>query len=225
MPDKSPLQRLRDAFARMTGAATPSPAGDAKPVDESAETGAIAETTADDEACPVSPRSILEAMLFVGHPDNEPLTRQEAAALMRGVEPAEIDDLVGELNTTYDQQNAPYTIASDGPGYRLVLRDQFDRVRNKFYGRIREARLSRACVEVLSLVAYHQPLTADTVTELRGAPSGPFLSQLVRRELLQIERPEDHPQHPFYRTTDRFLRVFGLASLGDLPQSEQIEQS
>ena len=106
------------ARLRERGAGLVVDVGDTESVDDEAKAADLTETKADD-ACPVSPRSILEAMLFVGHPDNEPLKRQEAAALIRGVEPAEIDDLVCELNTTYDEQDAPYTIASDGPGYRL----------------------------------------------------------------------------------------------------------
>ena len=76
---------------------------------------------------------------------------------------------------------------------------------HKFYGRVKEARLSQAAVEVLAVVAYRQPLTRDEIDALRGRPSGGLLAQLVRRQLLRIERPEDRPRQPKYLTTDRFL--------------------
>jgi len=72
----------------------------------------------------------------------------------------------------------------------------------------------------LALVAYHEPLTRDEVGRLRNTPSGAVLSQLVRRQLLRQERSEAAPRVVRYRTTQRFLDLFGLESLADLPQSQ-----
>lgn len=178
---------------------------------------------ANDDACEVSPRSILESMLFVGNPDNRPLTSEEIAALMRGVTPAEIDGHVQELNAAYSELGCPYEVVSVGEGYVLTLRTEFGSVREQFYGRIREARLNQSAVDVLSIVAYHQPITADEVERLRGRPSGGVLGQLVRRDLLAMERPADSPKKPRYRTTARFLSLFGIDSLADLPRSQDVE--
>jgi len=177
-----------------------------------------------DDPCPLSPRSILEAMLFVGDPTGEPLTSQQVAGMMRGIRAAEIDELVRELNEQYTTLGCPYTIASVGPGYRLVLRNEFHRVRDKLHGRTRQARLSPAAIEVLAVVAYNEPLSSDDITRMRGKPSGHLLAQLVRRQLLRVERGEEKPRRPFYRTTERFLEFFGLASLEELPRSEEIER-
>jgi segregation and condensation protein B len=171
----------------------------------------------------VSPRGILEAMLFVGSPDNQPLTGEEVARLIRGVEPDEVDRLVTEMNAQYAELGCPYEIASEGLGYRLVLKPAFHVVRDKFYGRLRETRLSQAAVEVLAVVAYHEPLTVQQVNELRGSASGAVLSQLVRRQLLRLDRG-DKTQPPRYSTTRRFLDLFGLESLGDLPRSQDVDQ-
>lgn len=176
------------------------------------------------DPCPLSPRSILEAMLFVGHPTGEPLTSQQVADLMRGIRAAEIDELIRELNEQYATLGCPYTIASVGAGYRLELRAEFNRVRDKFHGRTRQARLSPAAIEVLAVVAYNEPLTSDDIGRLRGKPSGHLLAQLVRRQLLRVERAQEAPRRPFYRTTERFLELFGLANLEELPRSEEIER-
>jgi segregation and condensation protein B len=161
-------------------------------------------------------------MLFVGSPANEPLSSARAAELMRGMQPEEIPDLVAELNRRYAADGCPYQIVSQQAGYRLVLRQGYEGIRERTYGRVREARLSPAAIDVLAMLAYRQPLTAEEVSKLRGLPSNHLLSQLVRRQLLRIERCETPGQRPLYYTTHRFLRLFGLESLDDLPQVEDV---
>ena len=177
----------------------------------------------DDDSCPLSPKTILEAMLFVGNLENEPVSAQKAGELMRGVDSGEIPELVKELNRRYRSNGCPYSIVSEGAGYRMALRREFHPVRNKFYGRVREARLSQAAKEVLAIVAYRQPLTSEQMTTLRGTPSGHLLTQLVRRRLLGVERQPGKRRTVLYRTTDRFLELFGLENLNDLPQSEELD--
>jgi len=173
-----------------------------------------------DEACEVTPRSILEALLFVGSPTNEPLSSRYVASLMRGVRAAEIDRLVQSLNAEYELRNCPYRIHEEAGGYRLTLREEYDRLREKFFGRTRQARLSPAAIEVLAAVAYNEPVTAEEVAKLRGAVSGHILAQLVRRQLVRLERTETKPRKSVYWTTDRFLSLFGLETLADLPRGE-----
>lgn len=178
----------------------------------------------DADHCEVSPRSILEAILFVGHPTGEPLTSERIAALMRGVRPAEIVDLVTDLNAEYDAAGAPYSIVAVGPGFQMSVRPEFAPLRDHFYGRIREARLSQQAVDILAIVAYQQPITAEQIDRLRGKPSGALLSQLVRRDLLRLDRPAEKKAKPAYLTTERFLDLFDLDSLEELPQSQEIER-
>lgn len=175
------------------------------------------------DACPISPESIVEAMLFVGRPNGQPLSAREIAAAMRGVSPSEVEAAVGTLNAVYLRDGAPYAIVQESTGFRLVLREQFCRVRDKLYGRIRESRLSPAAIEVLSLVAYHQPISLARIDQLRGSPSGGMLRSLVRRELVRMERPADRSGQPSYRTTGRFLRLFGLENLDELPRNTELE--
>ena len=175
----------------------------------------------DDDACEITPRSIAEAILFVGHPLGDALTSKNIASLMRGVTPAEIDDLVAELNEGYLAEGRPYTIRSVGSGYQLVLRDEFDSLKGGFYGKVREARLSQSAIDVLAIVAYNQRITHEEIDRIRGRDSSAILSQLVRRDLLAIERPAEKKGKPVYRTTERFLDLYNLESLEDLPQVER----
>jgi segregation and condensation protein B len=231
------LDELSQAFAGMLGSGQ-DPYLEPEP-DESEDEQAVAEAAGldptltvrkpaaaptVDDACAVTPKSILEAMLFVGSADNQPLSSQRVASMMRGVRPAEIDDLVKELNQQYDDNGCPYRIYSEGDGYRLKLREEFSRIRDKFYGRVRQARLSPAAIEVLSIIAYQGGQTSDEVNRLRGASSGAILSQLVRRQLLRVERHPSSPRTPRYYTTARFLDLFGLESLDDLPRSQEVDK-
>jgi segregation and condensation protein B len=223
------LNRLRAAFAQMLGAeptADPQPNSKAvSPQRESAKSpkheGRGAPAT---DPCEINPRTVVEAMLFVGRADDRPFSARELAAAMRGVSPAEIDVAVAELNQAYQRDAAPYAIASSAEGYRLLLRDDFTRMRDKFHGRLREAKLSPAAVEVLSIVAYHQPTTAEAIGELRSAASGAALAGLVRRKLVRIDRPENRGGTPTYATTERFLRLFNLENVAALPRSEELEK-
>jgi len=213
------LSRLREAFAEMLGeqGATQRVPGREQGVD-------LAPCSPLHAPGEINPRSVVEAMLFVGRPDNSPFSARELAAAMRGVSPNEIEAAVGELNALYDSDQAPYKIEESPAGYRLVLRDEFERMREKFFGRVREARLSPAALEVLSVLAYNQPATAERLNELRGAPSGAALATLVRRRLVRLDRPKEAGGKPTYSTTERFLRLFGLESLEALPRSEELEK-
>lgn len=222
------LDELSQAYADLL-AGGDDPFAEAAAPEPSTGVAAVVEKLADEEDeqqpeeqeafCEISPRNILEAMLFVGHPDNKPLSSEKVASYMRGVRPQEIDELVAELNGGYDRDGSPYRIESVGAGYRMALRDEFSSLRDKFYGRNKSARLSQAAIDVLAIVAYKQPLTRDEVDSMRGKPSGTILTQLVRRRLLKMERPNKKPRTPRYHTTDRFLELCGLESLRDLPES------
>ena len=98
-------------------------------------------------------------------------------------------------------------------------------MRDKFYGRVREAKLSPVAVEVLAVVAYNQPATAEEVSQLRGSASGAALATLVRRKLVRIDRPSARGESARYSTTERFLRLFGLENLAALPRSEELEKA
>ncbi len=175
------------------------------------------------DACEIGPRSIVEAILFVGAEGGRPRTAEELAKVMRDVTPDEVHQAVAGLNQAYERDAAPYEITGGAKGYRLELREAMGRMRDKFHGRVKEARLSPTALEVLSVVAYRQPTTAATIDQLRGVRSGPLLTQLVRRGLLRRERPTDEAGEPHYLTTDRFLRFFRMDSLDQLPRAAELD--
>ena len=219
------LHRLSAAFARLTGNGPPN----TSPPDLVESLGEIEDRSKDaalDEV--ISPRMIVEGMLFVGTAEGRPLTNREMAAHVRDVSPKEVDSLVQELNDQYNEAGTPYLVVSAGAGYQMQIRPQYEAIRRRFGGRVREAKLTPQAIEVLSIVAYKQPVSAEQVGLLRGSRSHALLNQLVRRGLLCLERGDDGTksgtrQQPTYYTTERFNRLFGIDSPQDLPNSEDLD--
>ncbi len=167
------------------------------------------------------PRQVIEACLFVG---GATLTAQRLAGLLRGTATSEfVEQTLAEINEQYRDEGRPYSIVLGEGGYRFQLTDEFERIRHKVYGiGPREVRLSQEVLEILALVAYRQPVTEEELAELGRPNSNPTLRQLIRRDLVVVERDTENPKQVRYRTTPRFLSVFGLRSVEDLPRPEDL---
>jgi len=168
----------------------------------------------------VTPRQILEALLFVG---GDPLPTKKLVHVLRGEFSVEfIESELQALNELYQRELRPYEIRLVEGGYRLMLRGDFERIRRKAFGLgPKEVKLTQDAIEVLALVAYQQPVTPKTLEELKPGAGG-MLRQLLRRELIAVQRGEGQPREVSYRTTPRFLSLFGIRSLGELPRLEQV---
>ena len=219
------LDELSDAYANLMGAGD-DPYQAAEISDTAASTvetelppQPVSVTVTAEEEAELSPKSILEAMLFVGDPDGQPLIASHVAKMMRGVSVQEVDELIQDLNLAYEQSCSVFEIRRQDAGYVMGLREQFDGLRERFYGRVRETKLSQVAIDVLAVVAYNQGISRQEIDAMRDHSSGFILSQLVRRQMLRLERTEDKPRKTIYFTTDRFLQVFGLDNIEDLPQA------
>lgn len=167
------------------------------------------------------PMHVIEAVLFVGGPS---FTARRLAALLGAEDRVEaVEDLIERLRERYWQQRRPYTIQLEEGGYRMVLRSEFERYRERTYGLApREVKLSADAIAVLAAVAYRQPIGRKELDELcRQNTAGP-LRQLLRLKLITVER-DAGSKEVSYRTTPRFLELFGLRRLEDLPEPEDFE--
>ncbi len=183
--------------------------------------------TASSEPERVSEKQVVEAALFVG---GMPLTAKRLGSLFHTEHGfGFVECLIDELNRQYADEERPYSITLGEGGYRLTLLPEFESVRNKAYGYgPKDVKLGQDVLEVLSLVAYRQPITKSQVEALGRSNSGPVLRQLLQRELIRIDREhsandKQQKSDPPYVTTPRFLSLFGLNSLSDLPVAEDIE--
>ena len=180
--------------------------------------GAPAQTQ--DEFAPPPLERIVEALLFVGGP---PLTAASACEAIRGLSPEQFATAIATLDLAYRAQGRPYRIGRRDQGYELVLRPAFREVRQRLTGGQREARLSPPALDTLSLVAYRQPVTRHEVDSLRGADSLALLRQLVRLGLVALGKGGPDGE-PVYSTTVRFLQLFQLRGLDDLPRTMDLQK-
>jgi len=164
------------------------------------------------------PITILEGLLFVGDPSQPALTPEKLAYILGVPSAAEVEELVGQLNARYERERRPYRVFRESGGYVLRLTAEYAPVAERLRRRVRESRLSQAALEVLAIVAYRQPVTAEEVSRLRGRPSSHLLSQLLQKGLIQASPEPGKGRALQYRTTPRFEEIFGLQGLEDLPQ-------
>lgn len=210
--DEDAVQSLND-FPGLAGDLPP-----AKPTED-------LPTEAGSDPAPSTPRlqplRIIEAALFVG---GMPLTIKRLSGVLRDEFDRDfIERAIDELNLQYDDENRPYEIRMEEGGYRMVLRPEYESVRNKSYGfGPKEVRLSQDVLEVLALVAYKQPITKEDIEKAGKANANGALRQLLRREIIGLERNGKTAKDVTYHTTARFLQIFGLADLGELPRSEDL---
>lgn len=159
----------------------------------------------------------LEALLFA---TNHPLSLEAAAeALERSV--GEVERALGELAEEYETGPRGIRLAELAGGWQMLTRPEFSSAVEKMLVGRRRARLSRAGLETLAAVAYHQPMTKGEVDTIRGVDCSGALRTLLDRELVAVKGRSDKVGRPLlYVTTDSFLEYFGLRSLDDLPQLE-----
>lgn len=173
-------------------------------------------TAPPETVAPPTPEHLVEAMLFVG---GHPLTAEVACAAVRGLTPERFLIAVDALTRQYRSQRRPYAIHAREDGFVMTLLPSFRTLRDRLFGGVREARLSQPALDVLSVVAYRQPVEKAEVDAIRGMDSGALLRQLVRLGLVAIQhRAEAGSRAVRFGTTPRFLQLFNLGSLEELPR-------
>lgn len=177
-------------------------------------------TSATDEL-PVSVAQIVEACLFVG---GVTLSAKKLAQTIRlDFDTQHIEAIIEQLNSQYFAEDRPYEIRLVDSSYALCLRDEYEAVRHRVFGLgPKEVKLPQDVLEVLAIVAYQQPVADDDFASYGKPGAGAQLRQLLRRDLVAIERDPAQPKRVHYRTTARFLSLFGIGSLAELPRPESL---
>jgi segregation and condensation protein B len=166
-------------------------------------------------------KRIVEA-LVLGAP--EPVSAQKLAEVVPGLEADVARSLVVELRREYDEQGRGFEIWEVAGGYQLRTRPEYAAYLRLLH-RERAQRLSRAALETLAVIAYRQPVTRAEIEAVRGVEVDAVLRSLIERELVRIAGHREVPGRPMlYATTKRFLELFGLARLEDLPTLREIEE-
>ena len=187
---------------------------------EAESTSAALADEIDDGSIRVSPRAVIEGALFVG--GDVALTARRLASLIGNDSDARLAvKLIDQLNEDYSAENRPYEIRLREGGFRMELREDHSNVAMKVFGLgPREVRLSPEVLEILAFVAYNQPVSKVDLSEIGQSNTQTVLRQLIRLQLVEVERTGSRRADVAYRTGERFLKLFGLTSLHDLPQAD-----
>lgn len=165
-------------------------------------------------------KGALEAMLFVS---GDPLPARRIADVL-GCDEGTVVSALQELRDEYVRYNRGIQLREVGGGWRMHTHPAYAAQVEKLFLSARRARLTRAAVETLAIIAYLQPVTRGQIANLRGVQSENMVKVLEELGLVAEAGKERSPGGPaLYVTTDRFLERFGLNSLEDLPPLEDFE--
>jgi segregation and condensation protein B len=135
-----------------------------------------------------------------------------------------VEAAIQELNSAYAATGRSFRIESVAGGHRIMTLPAFAPAVAAFHRSRASARLSRAAVETLAIIAYKQPITRAHLEAIRGVNCGEVLRSLMERRLVCIKgRAEELGRPILYGTGKEFLDAFGLSNLKDLPSATELQ--
>jgi segregation and condensation protein B len=162
----------------------------------------------------------VEAALFLSR---EPLAARKLALVAKLADGTEARTLVKLLAQRYDERGSALQVVEVAGGVQLFTRPLVADWVRRLHGESEEVRLSPPAMETLAVVAYRQPVVRAEIEAIRGVQCGEILRVLMERDLLRIVGRSEELGRPFlYGTTKKFLQVFGLRRLEQLPPIDQI---
>ncbi len=158
----------------------------------------------------------IEAILFAAY---EPVTVARISSVL-SVKPNDVRKIIDELNEEYSINEKPYTIKEIGGGFLLLTLPEYGDIIGEVIGK-KNIRLSKAALVTLSIISYKQPISKKEIDIIRGVDSSGPLQTLIELELIRVVGEKDAPGKPLlYGTTKKFLEVFQLKDLSELPETK-----
>lgn len=162
----------------------------------------------------------IETVLFMSR---EPISTRKLANVANLADGTEARTLVNMLARRYEQRGSAMQVVEVAGGIQLFTRPGIADWIRRLHGESEEIRLSPPAMETLAVVAYRQPVVRAEIEAIRGVQCGEILRVLMERDLLRIVGRSEELGRPFlYGTTKKFLQVFGLRRLEQLPPIDQI---
>ena len=166
-------------------------------------------------------KGILESLLFISE---EPLTIDRLKNILAPVTAAEIRSVLKDLIIEYEERRGGFRLKEVAGGYQFRTRSEYTEWIKKLI-QPRPPRLSKAALETLAIIAYKQPLIRSDIEHIRGVDCGGVIRVLLERNLVRVLGRKEIPGRPLiYATTKRFLEVFDLKDLKDLPTPKEIDE-
>jgi segregation and condensation protein B len=165
--------------------------------------------------------SVVEAVLFAS---DEPLREARLADIV-GTRAKQIRQHIKSLNEKYEANNNAFRIEQVAGGYQMLTLSPYNHWLKKLLRVRDESKLSPAALETLAIIAYKQPVIRADIEAVRGVAASEMIRSLMYKGLVKIVgRAEVLGRPMLYGTTKKFLEVFGLNSLKDLPKIEELKR-
>ena len=166
-------------------------------------------------------KHIIESLLFVAE---GPLTVDRIKRILTQAETADIRSAAAELAAEYEDRRGGFYLDEVAGGYQIRTRPEYTEWIKKLI-QPKPLRLSKPALETLVIIAYKQPIIRSDIEHIRGVDCGGVLRVLLERKLVRILGRKEIAGRPLiYATTKRFLEIFDLKSLRDLPTPKEIEE-
>jgi segregation and condensation protein B len=166
-------------------------------------------------------KNIVESLLFVAE---EPLTIERLTKIIAGSQSGQLRQALEELEAEYETRQGGFFLNQVAGGYQFRTRPEH----TEWIKRLLQPKplhLSKAALETLAIIAYKQPVIRSDIEHIRGVDCGGVLRALLERKFIRVLGRRELPGRPLiYATTKRFLEVFGLKNLEDLPTPKEIEE-
>lgn len=165
--------------------------------------------------------SVIEAMLFAS---DEPLTDSRLASIVETTA-KQVRRCIEALNAKYERNHNAFRIEPIAGGYQMLTMDIYNSWLKKMLRARSDSKLSPAAMETLAIIAYKQPVIRADIEAIRGVAVGEVIRSLMYKGLVKIAgRAEILGRPMLYGTTKKFLEVFGLNCLKDLPKAEELKK-
>lgn len=166
-------------------------------------------------------KAVIEGLLFLW---GEPLSTTDIGKTLN-ISSKKAKNLLEEMADEFDHERRGLQIQRFEDSYQLrTRRDHFDYF-SQLVERKKPGKLSNSSMETLAIVAYKQPVTRVEVENIRGVKSSSSFDTLVKRGFIEECGRLDQIGRPIiYQTTDKFLQVFDLESIDDLPHTDEVDQ-
>jgi segregation and condensation protein B len=165
--------------------------------------------------------SVIEAILFAS---DESLSATKLAAIVE-ITTKQVNESVRALNEKYKAGNHAFRIVQIAGGYQMLTLSPYNHWLKSLLRARSESKLSAAALETLAIIAYKQPIIRADIEAIRGVAVGEMVRSLMYKGLVKITGRADVLGRPMlYGTTKKFLEVFGLNSLKDLPKIEELKK-
>ena len=165
--------------------------------------------------------SVVEAVLFAS---DESLTPAHLSEIV-GTNVRQLRKHIDDLNEKYKANNNAFRIEQIAGGYQMLTLGEYNHWLKKLVRARDDGKLSQPALETLAIIAYKQPIIRADIEAIRGVAAGEMIRNLMYKGLVKITgRAEIVGRPMLYGTTKKFLEVFGLNTLKDLPKAEELKK-